>query len=723
MIEWAVIGVSSIGILLIGLLVILNNPKNATNRIFAVLASIMAIWPVLNYFSLNGSSAEGQLVFVRLVVASIILLSLAYYFLAKTYPRSSITITKRNIVEIALSLTLMVGAVTPLIFKSASYVDGNFTPEPNFGITLFVAQMIYFLIGSMFILATRYFKSSGIEKAQLRMLVYGSVILITLSVFSNFVLAVVFRQTQLVSLSPLYTLFFISFIGYAILKHKMFDIKFVVARLFAYTLMLSSLIGIYSLVVFFLANRLLDTNTLFVQQVIPIATALFLVFTAPFLKRLFDKITNAIFYQDAYDPQVFLDQFNKALLDNIEVQVLLRHVTTVIKENIKCQFCTIVINTEGPKQTRIVGTKDLGLTKNDIATLRQGLARQGVKVINTESFSMRKSHLTSLLKTKNVSIVSRFDTRYRTGENSLAYLMLGPKQSGNLYNNNDLRIIEIISDELIIAVQNALRFEEIQGFAATLQARVNKATAKLKKTNKKLKDLDETKDEFISMASHQLRTPLTSVKGYLSMVLDGDTGKINAKQKDMLESSFLSAQRMVYLIADLLNVSRLKSGKFVLIPSSANLTEIVSSELAQLSASIKTKKIHLSFKKPKDITNLMLDETKLRQVVMNFIDNALYYTPEGGKITVELKEDKNNIYFIVRDTGIGVPKSEQKHLFTKFYRTEGARKVRPDGTGLGLFMAKKVVDAHRGGSIIFDSQEGKGSVFGFSFNKKLLKAK
>lgn len=723
MIEGVVLTVSFIGTLLIGLLVFLNNPKSATNRVFALLAVTMAVWPVFNYFSLNGPSVDVQLVFVRLVIATVIILSLSYYLLAIIYPRTKVSLFRRNHIEIALSIILMGTAMTPFIFKSASYKGDSFSPDPNFGIILFGAQLAYFLIGSIFILTKRYRKSTGIERSQLKILVYGSAIMITLSIFFNFILAVVFRQTQFVAFGPLYTLIFTVFIGYAILKHKMFDIKFVVARLFAYTLMLSSLVGIYSLIVFFLANMVLGAGTLFAQQIIPIITALFLVFTAPFLKRLFDKITNAIFYQDSYDPQVFLDQFNKALLDNIEVQVLLRHVTTVIKENIKCQFCTIVVNTEGPKQTRIVGTRDLDLSKDDIATLRQGLARQGVKIINTESFSFKSSHFTDLLKSKNISIVSRFDTRYRTGENSLAYLILGPKQSGNLYNNNDLRIIEIISDELIIAVQNALRFEEIQGFAATLQARINKATAKLKKTNQKLKDLDETKDEFISMASHQLRTPLTSVKGYLSMVLDEDTGKINKKQRDLLEPAFMSAQRMVYLIADLLNVSRLKSGKFVLIPAPANILDIVSSEIQQLKTTLNAKKISLHYKKPKHVTNLLLDETKLRQVVMNFIDNAIYYTPEGGKIEVEIKEDKNNIYFIVRDNGIGIPKEEQRHLFTKFYRTEGARKMRPDGTGLGLFMAKKVVDAHKGGNIIFDSQEGKGSTFGFCFNKSKLKIK
>jgi signal transduction histidine kinase len=241
----------------------------------------------------------------------------------------------------------------------------------------------------------------------------------------------------------------------------------------------------------------------------------------------------------------------------------------------------------------------------------------------------------------------------------------------------------------------------------------------LQKTNDKLKALDEAKDEFISMASHQLRTPLTSVKGYLSMVLEGDTGKITKDQRKLLDQAFISSQRMVYLIADLLNVSRLRTGKFVIEQVPTNLADVVEGELKQLTETAKNRHLEIIYNKPKNFPVLMLDETKIRQVIMNFADNAIYYTPSGGHIKVELEEKPQTIEFRVVDNGLGVPKHEQHHLFTKFYRAGNARKARPDGTGLGLFMAKKVIVA-QGGSLIFKSEEGKGSTFGFSFAKNKL---
>jgi len=221
------------------------------------------------------------------------------------------------------------------------------------------------------------------------------------------------------------------------------------------------------------------------------------------------------------------------------------------------------------------------------------------------------------------------------------------------------------------------------------------------------------------MASHQLRTPLTSVKGYLSMVLEGDVGDVPDQQRRMLDQAYVSSQRMVYLIADLLNVSRLKTGKFIIDTKPTNLAEVVEGEVSQLIDTAKSRKLELHYDKPDDFPVVMLDETKIRQVIMNFIDNAIYYTPAGGRIDVSVAETDKTIEYRVKDNGIGVPKSERHHLFNKFYRAGNARKARPDGTGLGLFMAKKVIVA-QAGAVIFETEEGKGSTFGFIFDKQKI---
>jgi len=284
--------------------------------------------------------------------------------------------------------------------------------------------------------------------------------------------------------------------------------------------------------------------------------------------------------------------------------------------------------------------------------------------------------------------------------------------------NDNKELLERLSEAVGVAVDNRLLFEENQHVLKQLQM-----------TNQKLRALDQAKDEFISMASHQLRTPLTSVKGYVSMVLEGDSGKITKIQRNLLEQAFGSSQRMVYLIADLLNVSRLRTGKFVIESKPTNLADVIEGEISQLTATAAAKNLTLSYIKPKTFPPLMLDETKIRQVIMNFVDNAIYYTPADGKIEVKLSESADSVECTVSDDGIGVPKPDQHHLFGKFYRAGNAREARPDGTGLGLFMAKKVVVA-QGGAVIFSSPavdgpstnpDRPGSTFGFMFSKAKLR--
>lgn len=252
-----------------------------------------------------------------------------------------------------------------------------------------------------------------------------------------------------------------------------------------------------------------------------------------------------------------------------------------------------------------------------------------------------------------------------------------------------------------------------------LQDQVAQATAKLQAANDKLTRLDATKDEFVSMASHQLRTPLTSIKGYISMVLEGDAGEINDDQRRLLAEAFTSSERMVHLIGDFLNVSRLQNGKFVIDRTKVDLSDLVVQEIANVKEIAAAKGIKIAYHHPSHFPALYVDEDKLRQVIMNFLDNAVYYSGDSKVVSVRLYTHEGYAVFEVVDQGIGVPKAAQKQLFTKFFRAENAQKQRPDGTGVGLYLAKMVVSGHSG-RMVFQSTEGKGSTFGFRLPIKKL---
>lgn len=302
----------------------------------------------------------------------------------------------------------------------------------------------------------------------------------------------------------------------------------------------------------------------------------------------------------------------------------------------------------------------------------------------------------------------------------IGYLVVGERRDGREIRSKELELFDVLARNLSVALLNMFRLDEIRRLAGNLEKEVDEATRQLRQSNKRLQALDATKDEFVSMASHQLRTPLTSVKGYLSMVLEGDAGEITQTQRQLLEEAFRSSERMVRLVSDFLNVSRLQTGKFVINRTAVDLSQLVAEEVANVDQVANTHKIKVSYRRPARFPILYLDDTKIRQVIMNFIDNAIYYSPDANAVKIRLSVEDGEAVLRVIDKGIGVPLSAKKKLGTKFFRGDNARRQRPDGTGIGLFLAKKVIEGH-GGTMIFESELDKGSTFGFRLPVAKLK--
>lgn len=243
--------------------------------------------------------------------------------------------------------------------------------------------------------------------------------------------------------------------------------------------------------------------------------------------------------------------------------------------------------------------------------------------------------------------------------------------------------------------------------------KLEKLTKQLKVANTRLKKLDEAKSEFISIASHQLRTPLTVIKGYLSMIREGDFGKLGEKIEGPIEKIYESSQRLISLVANLLNISRIESGKLKFNFVEMQLEDMIESVMEELKNKADEKGLRFTFKKnKKPLPKIKIDEEKIRQVVANLIDNSIKYT-ETGSIEIELKQENKDLYFCVKDTGAGIRKNDIGKLFQKFSRGTGKTKT-TDGTGLGLFVARQMVEAHKGAIWVESKGEGHGSKFCFT---------
>ncbi len=220
-----------------------------------------------------------------------------------------------------------------------------------------------------------------------------------------------------------------------------------------------------------------------------------------------------------------------------------------------------------------------------------------------------------------------------------------------------------------------------------------------------LKRIDIAKSEFMSMASHQLRTPLTSIKGYVSMLLEGDYGKVEEKHRKALNNVFQSSERLIKIVNDLLDVSRIELGKMELAKEKIKIEDLVLSSIEEM------KRLKLVLKKPDfPIPELLADSLKIRQVILNLIDNAVRYTDQGT-VEVGFLKKPNSIIIFISDTGDGLSNDEEKNIFSGFTRGSAGINLFVEGAGLGLYVAKKYLDLHRGRVWAESAGKGKGSTF------------
>lgn len=708
---------SSLVFILILLIKSLRTSRKRANVVFTLTALTTAVWIGLLWIADTVTLLTTARAAINLAVVCVSVLCSLFFIFAIDYPDRDKKIGMRLLLPlVTINVLFLIQALLGRIVFEVEITEYGASIASSSWLYLLHVLETYLLIGGGLIILRR--KREGLNSAEVSridIMTAGITVAFIANILSGTLATYVQGLSWLNFVATASIVVFVGSIAYAILKHKLFDISSFIARSTGYVFTIICISLLYSFIILFVGSSVFGfQGGQLLQNIFYIVTALFIAFSLPSIKQFFDRLTNRIFYQDAYEPQTLLNDLNSQLVSTLDVNVILQQTSLLISHYIKpshvffhvrkndgvgIHYCTVDISTDSVQEiVQIVDRLHEKLTTIDAASDVAPSLQQQASIAN-------------------VSLVVKLNSPNE--KKTIGAIVLGPKKSGNMYNHQDARVLEIIADEMVIAIQNALRFEEIQQFAETLQAKVDEATRKLRRTNEKLKALDETKDEFISMASHQLRTPLTSVKGYVSMVLDGDAGKVSKQQQKLLDQAFISSQRMVYLIADLLNVSRLRTGKFVIEAKPTNLADVIEGEVTQLVETAKGRDLTLSYHKPKDFPTLNLDETKTRQVIMNFIDNAIYYTPAGGHIVINLEDKGSAIEYTVVDDGIGVPKAEQHHLFSKFYRAGNAKKARPDGTGLGLFMAKKVIVA-QGGSVIFRSDEGKGSTFGFSFPKAKL---
>jgi len=692
-------------VVFLGVWVFLANKKNKTNISFLLMSIFVFFWLFFYYNLTVSSEFAGAVVWPKLGYMCVALFFVFFYsFIANLLNLKQrllgILVTGWWVGNalISISTNLM---VRDLVFTDNKFEDLVLGP---WSVLYYGGALLTFSL-ILFLLIQKYLKSSSIEKLKYQYFLVGVFIWVVMNLIFNVGTMLYLNTIKYAPWGNYSVVFFLASTAYAISKHHLMDIRMVVARSVAFMIMMVGIVGFSAGFMMYIPSVLFGPNannqySLIMKSVFGVI----MVFGFQPFRRFITKITDKIFFKNDYDLHDLIKKItNNAYSTLILIELLYKTIDLLIKEMKATRGLYVLLDKKGNiHTTQSIGYK---VTPEISAKDASAFSKHGTLLLDDLS---EGSHFKRIFKKLDASIaVGLLNDGVPVG-----VLFLGEKNSGDMYNTKDIKLFEILAPEMVISIQRAEEHEKVQNFNVFLQSEVARKTKELQEANDHLLELDKAKDEFISMASHQLRTPLTAIKGYLSMLLEGDAGEIKMSQYDFVNEAFSAGNRMVALINDLLNVSRMDTGRFFLEPVTVDLEKIVQEEMKQLSNSAREKKIYLKIeKKSKSLPMITVDETKIRQVIMNFIDNAVYYTVRGG-ITVILDKDSKNVIFKVQDTGIGVPEKAKNELFTKFFRAENARTARPDGTGLGIYLARKVVEDH-GGEIIFDSTEGKGSLFGF----------
>ena len=700
--------IASIVGLLLAILVLARDLSQAYARAFALVSFAAVVWVISNFFTsfyfgndtlLIAANSISYFAGYLAIIAGVIF---TYFFPVRRQ------VTKSELIVVAgFMLMTLVLAPTVLVAGSPIIENGVVT----YGVGILTGFYVVSFLGALCLITRNLMRLPKEVSQQKRLQAHQVLAAFLISAVFGLIVNVVMPMLGLgwewTELSPLIIIPLVGIIAYSIIRHGLFDIRVTAAKVLAFLLTFALFFGVYYVVGTLMSttaiSSVLSQNAQYLFQLTIIS--LLALFGHSFL-GYFETRLGKIFFRHSYDTVELSAAINQLVSTATSIQGLLDSAMYRIANELDAKSGIMAVRVENGVASSSYGkVPPLDAFLMDIvATTTGGSLPVLVEYIRQQT---TREALTKL------DIVLYIPFIYN--DTLIGFLGLGERNKG-AYTERDVEVLSAISTELAVAMQNALYVQKIQNFNDALKSEVDRATAELRASNQKLKQLDQTKDEFISLTSHQLRTPLTTIKGYISMLLDGDAGEVSPQQRKLLEEAFNSSQRMVHLISDFLNISRIQTGKFVIELTDVNLADILDEEIEQLRLSASSRRIRLQYDKPSGFPTMPIDEGKIRQVMMNFIDNAIYYSPADTIITVTLSHTASVVEFKVIDQGIGVPKAEQHKLFVKFSRASNARKQRPDGTGIGLFMAKKVIVA-LDGAIIFKSEEGKGSTFGFRLNR------
>jgi signal transduction histidine kinase len=520
--------------------------------------------------------------------------------------------------------------------------------------------------------------------------------------------------------------FYTVFFSYAIIKYRLMDIRTIASNIFIYAILgifaCLSFIGSYFLGKYLLLSGKFDF-TLFL-----LILSIFSIFFSALMTLLFkysQKWSDKLFYGGRNPDRILKDLvigFNKVL----SVEDLSQALVKELKKIIRAKKLAIILSVklDGKGDVKIYNKKDflkLSLKQYNPLLAELNIAREIIVREEIKISNKGKSDFLDILEKEEISLLSPL----MVGDQVIGAIIIGAKEDWSAYTVEDINVIKTLCSQVSVTFMNAyihdnlrrlvesqtkdiiVKNEELEKKTGTLE----KQAKELAENNAYMKKLLAMRSEFLDIASHQLRTPVSVIKGMLSMILEG--GMPKDKVDEFLKASFSKSKKLAEIINDILRASEIDSEKVLLKFAPVDLNKLLSKLMEDKKIQSKDREIELTLILPeKPLPIITADDRYLGQAIENLINNSLQYTPKGGRVEVRAGVNGKIIEIRVSDTGIGIPAAEIPKLFSKFTRAKNAIAMYTDGTGLGLYIVRKIIEEHKDGKVLIEkTKEGEGTTF------------
>ncbi|MEK7167776.1 MAG: ATP-binding protein [Patescibacteria group bacterium] len=618
-------------------------------------------------------------------------------------------------------LFLLADLFTDLFINNVRWVFNQFfyLSPPTWLYDCFVIFFFILVLSSVFKLGQAYITAKGVNRTQLKYIIISLIVGFGGGAFS-------FLPVYHIDFYP-YLNLSISIgtilVAYAIFKYRFMDLRVLARKIFIYFWLAAFTYGIFYGIVWsyqeFFGGVFNSKSYLAGVFIAPIFIAL--VF---FLIKGIEKIANRYFFSDLYNYQETINKLSDELTYYTDVSKITDAIVGTIKKTMQLDRAGVLLINEKIKPARYEITKIIGFDKQNSISLAQGSVLAGY--LEKSRRPLVKEELSLLIKdTRQKKNKNDFQKIYDylehieaslclpliSGKKLIGLVVLGSKFSGDAYTAEDLNLLSTLANQAGIAISNARFYKEIHDFNQTLKQKVDEQTKEIKEKSKYLEELLNMKTDFLRVVNHQLNTPMSIMNGAFSMM--GEKIYDTKKGLYVLKAAF---ERTNQTISDFWDAYELEGEKMKMAPAKTNLKEIVEKlvEEKQKLQLAQERKLKIEIKQPEfDIPTVWCDPKKIAHVVSNLLDNAVFYTEKGG-VTVSFDAIARQLKVNVKDTGVGISAEDKKKLFQKFSRGQGATNLHPDGSGLGLYIAKKIVEGNDG-ELSYDSAGiGQGATFSFS---------